>query len=267
MVGLVRGISCAFVFASLEQTQASSSLHAQRGPQQLPTYQPQHADHADGHVRQQSPPQLQHLQQPQQQYMQQQHQDMYQQSQNQQQAYQQPHQPAYHQMHPQSYQQPQYQVQHMTQEVPQDNQYRQTSRRQDGNTDAMDAMYPLTTAHNGPFKHGMSVLARNNMDFGNLVIKQGTKGQIVFKEEDSLVVKWDGIGDLPAAPSQLVPVDSGPTDDDEEFFFPQIRRKVEPKVVEKTEDVEVEPVLSLARMEENRASETEKRATDIDATV
>jgi len=128
-------------------------------------------------------------------------------------------------------------------------------------------MYPLA-AQNGQFKPGMSVLARNNMDFGDLVIKQGTKGQIVFKEADSLLVKWDGIGDRPAAPSQVVPVESGPTDDGE-LFFPKIKRKVEPQVLEQAEDFEVEePVLSIARMEEKIARDKEKKsATDIDATV
>jgi len=120
-------------------------------------------------------------------------------------------------------------------------------------------VYPLATAQTGPLKIGMSVLARNIINFGDIVIEQGTKGEILFIEEDSFLVKWDGIGDRPAAPSQLVPVDAdaSPSDDDEEVFYPKSKRRVAPQAVEKAEeeDVEEEPVVSLARMEENKARE------------
>lgn len=99
--------------------------------------------------------------------------------------------------------------------------------------------------------------ARFDMDFKDVLIEQGTKGQIISQKGDPLLVKWDGIGERPAAPSQLIPV--APIND-EEVFYPKVTRKAEVQTSEKKKKKEVVaegPVLSIARMEENRAKEAE----------
>merc|ERR1719162_882490 len=114
-------------------------------------------------------------------------------------------------------------------------------------------------------------MARFDMDFRDVVIVQGTMGQIVSQNGDPLLVKWERIGDRPAAPSQLLPI-VGPPQADEDVFFPTVKRKAEvPTIHQKmmvVEEVEEEPVLSPARleelaaiearMEENAATEGEK---------
>merc|ERR1712028_60614 len=107
----------------------------------------------------------------------------------------------------------------------------------------------------------MNVMARFDMDFRDVVIVQGTMGQIISQHGDPLLVKWERIGDRPAAPSQLLPI-VGPPQADEDVFFPTVKRKAEvPTIHQKmmvVEDVEEEPVLSPARLEENAATEGEK---------
>jgi hypothetical protein len=85
------------------------------------------------------------------------------------------------------------------------------------------------------------------------------------KKNDPLLVKWERIGDRPAAPSQLLPI-VGPTSEnsDEDVFFPKRRRDAEVQTTDQkmmiAEEVEEERVLSLGRMEENAAIEAMEAA-------
>lgn len=102
------------------------------------------------------------------------------------------------------------------------------------------------------------MLAQFNMDFGDLVIVQGTKGRIVSEKDDPLFVRWDGIGDRPAAPSQLVLADSSLEEDQEEFFLPVMGRKAEAQVAIKEEKKADEGAQSIAKTEDNKAKKVGK---------
>lgn len=124
----------------------------------------------------------------------------------------------------------------------------------------------------------MAVRARFAMDFSDVVVEQGTMGQIVSQKGDlPLIVQWERIGDRPAVPSQLVPIVGPPAastrDDDDDVFYPTMRRRgeVQNKEIEVVEDVAQVPVMSraskeedearaanMASMEGNKASEAEK---------
>jgi len=140
-------------------------------------------------------------------------------------------------------------------------------------------MYPLTMKNDGSFQPGSAVVAQFDIDFGDLVIVQGTKGRVVSEKDQPLLVRWDGAGDRPVAQSQLAPEAPNSGDDDEEFFLPKVFRKTEVQApLEEEEEEEkkaVESTLSIARMEENKArAEQDKAKTksntgdaEIDATV
>lgn len=105
-------------------------------------------------------------------------------------------------------------------------------------------MYPRAmgqVGQDGSFKTGMAVLAQNDMDFGDVVVKQGTKGQIVSQKGEPLLVKWERIGERPAAPSQIAPIDPGQMID-EEVYYPRVKRNPEQQATGK-EDVEGEPAV------------------------
>lgn len=126
-----------------------------------------------------------------------------------------------------------------------------------------DAMVPRSMNQDDSFKPQMTVVARFNIDFGDVVIEQGTKGQITSQAGEPIVVKWDRIGDRPAAAAQLMPVEV-PTFD-EDVFVPKPKRSAAPpatqkKKKKKTEAVEEAPPLSIARMEDNRAKEALNKA-------
>lgn len=101
----------------------------------------------------------------------------------------------------------------------------------------------------------MTVAARFSIDFGDVVIEQGTKGQIVSRRGAPLLVKWEGIGDRPVAPSQLIPI--GPDPADEEVYYPKV---MSPRNREVQAPVEEENKPSLAGTEENKAEQAS--ATD-----
>merc|ERR1711865_1004907 len=71
---------------------------------------------------------------------------------------------------------------------------------------------------------GSVVSAQSNIDFGDVEIGQGTKGKVVTQNNEYVLVRWDGIGDRPASPSQLLVVDTqlvaDEHEDEEEFFMP-----------------------------------------------
>jgi len=123
-------------------------------------------------------------------------------------------------------------------------------------------MIPLSMNQDDSFEPEMAVMARFNIDFGDMVIEQGTKGHIVSKKGEPIVVKWDRIGDRPAAAAQLLPVD-GPKFD-EDVYVPKQKRNTEvqePEKKKKKEVVAEAPAISLARMEDNRVKEVlEKKA-------
>jgi len=105
----------------------------------------------------------------------------------------------------------------------------------------------------------MDVMARFKIDFGNMVIEQGTKGHIVSKKGEPIVVSWDRIGDAPAAAAQLLPVD-GPKFD-EDVYVPKQKRNPEVQEPEKKkkEVVAEAQAVSLARLEDNRVKEASEK--------
>lgn len=101
----------------------------------------------------------------------------------------------------------------------------------------------------------MTVAARFSIDFGDVVIEQGTKGQIVSRRGHPLLVKWEGIGDRPVAPSQLIPIGPDPADS-EEVYYPKVmrpNREVQAPVEEDNTEKPTKP--SLAGTEENKAEQ------------
>lgn len=125
-----------------------------------------------------------------------------------------------------------------------------------------DAMIPLSMNQDISFEPEMSVMARNAIDFGDVLIEQGTKGKIISKSGEPILVRWDRIGERRAVASQLMPVVE-PTFDDEDIYLPKKRRSEEVqetgKKKQKKETV-AEPQLSIARMEDNKAREASKNA-------
>jgi len=139
----------------------------------------------------------------------------------------------------------------MHQQTVRNEQYPEPVQRQEVSD---DAMIPLSMNQDDSFEPEMAVMARFNIDFGDLVIEQGTKGHVISKKGEPIVVKWDRIGDRPAAAAQLLPVD-GPKFD-EDVYVPKQKPRAEVKEPEKKKEVVVEaPVISLARMEDNKVKE------------
>jgi len=139
-------------------------------------------------------------------------------------------------------------------------------------------MYPVAMNNDGSFQPGSVVVAQFDLDFGDLVIAQGTKGRVVSEKDDPLLVRWDGAGDRPVAQSQLALEAPNSGDDDEEFFFPKVGRKESEEEGEaplEEEKKAVESKLSIARMEENQARIEQDKAkaksktgdAEVDATV
>lgn len=89
-------------------------------------------------------------------------------------------------------------------------------------------------------RKGNLVLARYSMDFGDLVVLEGTKGQIVSQKDEPLLVKWEGIGERPAAASQIVSIDQGQMTE-EEVYYPRAKRS--PKQQAASKEAEGEPAV------------------------
>lgn len=138
--------------------------------------------------------------------------------------------------------------------MPLSEQYPPPVQKQEGSD---DAMIPLSMNKDNSFEHGMTVMARWTIDFGDVVIEQGTQGQIISKSGEPILVRWDRIGDRHAVASQLVHLPSIPIED-EDVYLPKKKRTEEVQVPEKKnkkKEVVAEPQLSIARMEDNKAKE------------